>query len=177
MPINSISNVPGSHRAPQIGYEEWHLSEPPPIAPILGTLSYFGLTKKTLTYIPAEFFTGCNISDTLSLGGNRLSVVPDVRNLNTTLRRFLSNDNFITCIESLYFMPMINLKTLVLAGKLLTEIKFVKAVWPAITSIALNINFLTTIKLSGLSRVSGKVKVLVRDIPCDAELCWLSRCQ
>ena len=57
------------------------------------------------------------------------------------------------------------------------EIKFVKAAWPAITSIALNINFLTTIKLSGLSRVSGKVNVLVRDNPCDAELCWLSRCQ
>ena len=181
MPINNISKW-AFHGLPELHklvMRSCQLTEPPPIAPIAGTLRYLELAKNNLTYIPAEYFTGCNLLDTLSLRGNRLSVVPDVWNVNTTLRRFHLNDNFITCIESLYFVPMIKLTTLVLAGNLLTEIAFENTVWPVITSIALSNNFLTTIELSGLSRVSGKVIVLVRDNPwhCDVELCWLSRCQ
>ena len=180
MPIDNISEwafqgLPELHKLVMQGCQ---LTEPPPIAPIVRTLRYLGLAANNLTYIPPEYFTGCNLLDTISLAGNRFSVVPDVRNLNTTLKRFILDDNIITSIESLYFVPMIKLKTFVLARNLLTEIKFDNTIWPIITYMSLDNNFLTSIKTSGLSRVWGKVMINVWGNPwhCDEKLCWLSRC-
>ena len=154
------------------------LSAPPPIAPIARKLSYLGLENNNLTHIPVDYFTGCNIIETVSLGGNRFSSVPDVRILHGTLKRFLLYNNIITNVASLYSVPMIALNTLDLSRNLLTEIEFNNTIWPSITHISLENNLLNSIKLSGLRQAWGKVLVTVGDNPwhCDVKLCWLSRC-
>ena len=154
------------------------LSAPPPITPIARTLRYLRLGKNNITYIPTDYFTACDLLDTVDLGGNQFSSVPDVRILNATLKILLLYDNVITHVESLYFVPMVSLKTLDLARNLLTEIQFNDAVWPSISYIFLENNLLTSIKPSELRMVRGTVMITVGGNPwhCDAKLCWLSRC-
>ena len=152
------------------------LSEPPPIAPIRRTLRHLDLGTNNMTYIPEDYFTGCQVLDTIVLSDNQFAAVPDVGILNATLKTFILNNNMITHVESLYFVPMIMLKTLDLSENLLTEIEFNNAIWPSITTIGLDNNQLTVIKPD--LRVWEKVLILVQGNPwhCDMELCWLSHC-
>ena len=154
------------------------LTTPPPIAPISRTLRHLGVGNNNFTHIPADYFTGFNLLDTVAMGQNRLSSVPDVQILNATLKSLTLCGNFITHIESLYLVPMLKLKILDLARNLLTEIDFDKTIWPSIQVIGLESNRLTSIETSGLRKVWRKVLVKVTGNPwhCDVELCWLSRC-
>ena len=180
MPIEHISEFAfrGLDDLQELFIRGWHLSTPPPIAPIARTLRHLTIKNTNLTQFPADYFTGYNLLDRVYLDGNLLSAVPGVQILNATLRILKLSDNVITHIESLYFVPMIKLKTLDLARNLLSEIDFDKAIWPSIKYIILEINRLTSIKTFGLRNVWGKVIVKVRGNPwhCDVELCWLSRC-
>ena len=167
IPIDNISEYAfrGLPDLQELVMTNCQLSVPPPIAPIRKTLRYLELGENNLTYIPADYFTRCNVLDKISLGNNWLSTVPDIRFLNATLRIFLLNYNIITHIESLYFVPMMTLKTLDLSGNLITEIEFDKAIWLSIMHISLDNNRLASIKTSELSRVWGKVVVTVRGNP------------
>ena len=180
IPIDSISEFAfrGLPDLQELIMTRCQLSLPPPIAPITKTLRNLDLESNNLTYIPVDYFNGCNVLVKLLLGGNRLSAVPDVRILNATLITFILNFNMITRIESLYFVHMIKLKTLDLAGNLLTEIEFDKVIWPAIAFIVLDNNRLASIKPSELRLVWRTVSIRVAGNPwhCDRELCWLSRC-
>ena len=180
IPIDNISEFAfrGLPDLQELVMIKCQLSLPPPIAPITKTLRNLDLERNNLTFIPVDYFNGCNVLVELLLGGNRFSVVPDVRILNATLRNFILRFNIITHIESLYFVHMIKLKTLDLTGNLLTQIEFDKVIWPAIALIALDNNCLASIKPSELRLVWRTVSITVAGNPwhCDRELCWLSRC-
>ena len=180
IPIDNISEFAfrGLPDLQELIMTRCQLSLPPPIAPITKTLRKLDLDKNNLTYIPVDYFIGCNVLVKIFLGDNRLSAVPDVRILNATLITFILNFNITTHIESLYFVHMIKLKTLNLAGNLLTQIEFDKVTWPAIALIVLDNNRLASIKPSELRLVLRTVSIWVAGNPwhCDRELCWLSRC-
>ena len=89
----------------------------------------------------------------------------------------LSN-NLITHVESLYFVPMMVLKTLDSYKHLITKIEFKNTIWPSISFNIMDDNHLTLINIADL-RVWGNVLITGQGNPwhCGMELCWLPRCQ
>ena len=122
------------------------LTKAPPIRSLAKTLVIFNLNVNNITYINNEHFRGFDLLEQIRLTRNRMISLPEMHYLNSTLKTLAVDRNKLADITSLYSVPMEKLTILTLDHNFLTNISFVNAMWPAIVSITLGDNLLTTIQ-------------------------------
>ena len=169
----------GLIRVQCIRIQHCQLTHMPPLDPIKRSVSFINLGPNNISCVPENYFDGYSHLRNLYLTRNKLSILPNVQQINRTLKVFLLNYNNISALSvSVIGHEFKRLKELGLRSNSLTafDVGFL-SYWPSLSLLDISSNPLTTVpNISGFDMNRSQETTMLfgsNAIACDSDMAWL----